>query len=151
MSTPLTAQDARTSLTDHVAAKGLEIRQKYGPHIGWPQLQLLLADRSCVRYPCELVFAAGFLSAGEIAHHVGNSERPEDGFKLYLHPFLLTRREQAVYWILYQLVVVNYGEFASPNDAEVFGAAALGLAQEEYYEALCRMADEMGGSGCGAA
>ena len=52
----LTTEDARESLTAHVAAKGAEIRAKYGPTIGWSQLQAILADPGCVRYPCELEF-----------------------------------------------------------------------------------------------
>jgi hypothetical protein len=47
--------------------------------------------------------------------------------------------------VLYQLVLVNYGEFASPEDAESFGAAAVGLDREEYYERLCALADQLGG------
>ena len=47
--------------------------------------------------------------------------------------------------VLYQLVLVNYGEFASADDAETFGAAALGLAKEEYYQILCGLADEVAG------
>jgi len=38
------------------------------------------------------------------------------------------------------LVVVNYGEFASAEDAETFGAAVLGLSQHEYYDTLCELA-----------
>ena len=45
--------------------------------------------------------------------------------------------------VLYQLVLVNYGAFAAPDDAETFGAAALGLGRDEYYHALCRLADEL--------
>ena len=51
--------------------------------------------------------------------------------------------------MLYQLVLVNYGEFASAADAETFGATALGISKDEYYEALCEMADEIGA--CGSA
>ena len=47
--------------------------------------------------------------------------------------------------VLYQLVLVNYGEFASADDAETFGAAALGISRDEYYATLCDMADEVGG------
>jgi hypothetical protein len=43
--------------------------------------------------------------------------------------------------VLYQLVLVNYGEFASPDDAEAFGAAALGLSRDAYYELVCQAAD----------
>ena len=40
-------------------------------------------------------------------------------------------------------------EFASADDAETFGAGALGLSKDEYYEALCEMADQIGGCGPG--
>jgi hypothetical protein len=140
MATQLTAEDARQSLNEHVAARGREIHGKYGPHIGWRELQQILEDRACVRYPCEIVFDAGLLEPGEFAHPVAKGERPEDGFTMYVHPFFLTQLPQVPYLVLYQLVLVNYGEFASANDAETFGAAALGLSRDEYYHALCEMA-----------
>jgi hypothetical protein len=49
--------------------------------------------------------------------------------------------------VLYHLVLINYGDFASPEDAEIFGSNALGLSKDQYYQALCAMADEIGGSG----
>jgi hypothetical protein len=33
------------------------------------------------------------------------------------------------------------------DNAETFGAAALGLSKDEYYATLCEMADEIGGCG----
>jgi hypothetical protein len=140
MSTQLTVADARQPLNEHVAARGREIHGKYGPHIGWRELQQILEDRACVRYPCEIVFDAGPLESGEFAHPVAKGERPEDGFTMYVHPFFLTQLPQVPYLVLYQLVLVNYGEFASADDAETFGAAALGLSRDEYYHALCEMA-----------
>ena len=95
MPTKLTADDARQSLTAHVAAKGAEIREKYGPVIGWDDLQRIVADRACVRYPCEIVFDAAPLEAGETAHPVPKGERPEDGFTLCVNPYFSTRLEQA--------------------------------------------------------
>lgn len=146
MSRQLTPDDARQSLTSHVAAKGEEIRAKYGPRIGWPQLQQILADRALVRYPCEIAFDAAGLEPGEVAHPVAKGARPEDGFTMHVHPYFMTQPERVPCLVLYQLVLVNYGEFASPDDAETFGACALGLTKDEYYQALCSMADELGGS-----
>ena len=143
MATQLTADDARQSLSAHVAARGEEIRAKYGPHIGWRQLQQILQDRACVRYPCEIVFDAAALGAGEFAHPVPTGERPEDGFTMYVHPVFMTDLARVPLLVLYQLVLVNYGEFASSDDAEVFGANVLGMSKEEYYAALCEMADEL--------
>jgi hypothetical protein len=147
MPAQLTAEDARQSLNTHVAARGAEIRDKYGPRIGWKELLRILEDRAFCRYPCEIVFDAGPLEHGEFAHPVAKSDRPEDGFTVHVHPFFMTQQDRVPYLVLYQLVLVNYGEFASSQDAEAFGAAALGLSKNEYYQALCEMADQVGGCG----
>jgi len=62
---------------------------------------------------------------------------------MYVHPLFMTQLEKVPLLVLYQLVVVNYGAFAAAEDAETFGAAALGLSQDEYYQILCRLADEL--------
>jgi len=141
MSQKLTLDDARASLTAHIAAKGQELHEKYGPNIGWSELQRILADRTFVRYPCELVYDASALNDGEFAHPVQKGELPEDGFIMQVHPFFSVMPARVPYLVLYQLVLVNYGEFASPCDAEIFGATALGLSHDEYYDTLCEMAD----------
>lgn len=141
MSKQLTTEDGRQSLNVHAAAKGLEIREKY-PRIGWTELQRILQDRSCVRYPCEILFDAAGLQPGEFAHPVAKAEQPEAGFTIFVHPLLLLQLERVPPLVLYQLVLVNYGDFASADDAETFGANALGLSKEDYYRALCEVADE---------
>jgi hypothetical protein len=143
MPTHLTADDARQSLTSHVAAKGLELYQKYGPTIGWAELRRVLEDRAFVRYPCEIVFDAKPLLPGEFAHPSTKGDRPEDGFIMHVHPHFFTQLDRVPWLVLYQLVALNYGEFASSEDAEMFGAAALGLTRDEYYTELCKMADEL--------
>jgi hypothetical protein len=140
---PPSAHDARQSLNASAAAIGAGIYEKYGPRIGWTQLLQILGDRSCVRYPCEIVFDATPLQAGELAHPVAKHSQPEDGFSMYVHPWFMTQLEQVPLLVLYQLVLVNYGAFAGPDDAETFGAAALGLSKDEYYETLCALADAM--------
>jgi len=151
MSTRLTADDARQSLGEHLAARGAEIQEKYGPRVGWNELLRILEDRACVRYPCKVAFDPAPLQKGECAHPVARGEKPEDGFVLHIHPLFLTQMDRVAHLALYQLVVVNYGRFASCDDAEVFGAAALGIPREEYYQRLCEMADLLEateGAGC---
>ena len=143
MPAPPSALDARQSLNACAAAIGAEIYAKYGPPIGWNQLLQILADRSCARYPCEIVFDAAPLQAGEFAHPVAKGDHPGDGFTMHVHPLFMMQLDQVPLLVLYQLVLVNYGAFASPDDAETFGAAALGLAKDEYYPLLCRLADEL--------
>ena len=145
MSTKLTADDFKQSLNAHVALKGEEILEKYGPRIGWTETLLVLGDRSMVRYPCEVVFDSAPLQEGEFAHAMPNSENPIDGFKIYVHPYFSLQLDRVPHLVFYQLVRVNYGEFASSEDAEVFGSNALGIPKDDYYETLCEMADELSG------
>jgi len=144
MAIHLTADHAKESLHAHVAAKGAEIFEKYGPAIRFQDLRKILQDRACVRYPCELVFDGAPLHPGEFAYPAPNGERPEDGFTLYVHPIYMTQLADVPLLAMYQLVTVNYGEFASSDDAEIFAAHALGLQPEEGYERLCALADELG-------
>ena len=144
MSKQLTIDDARQSLNAHLAFKGAEVREKYAPQVGWNELLRLLEDRTCVRYPCEVRFDAEPLLPGEFAHPVANGQAPEDGFTIYVHPIFANQLDQVPWLVLYQLVLVNYGEFASADDAETFGSAALGLAKDDYYTALCELADQVG-------
>jgi len=145
MARNLTADDAKQSLAAHVEAKGREIFSLYGPSLGWAGLQRLLQDRTQVRYPCEIVFDAGGLQAGEFAHPEPKGANPEDGFTMYVHPLFMTQLDQVPALVLYQLVALNYGVFASSDDAETFGAAALGLTRDEYYDRLCDISDQLGG------
>src|ERR1043166_113816 len=74
----LTVDDFKQSLSAHIAAKADEIRATYGPQIGWGELLQILQDRTAVRYPCEIVFDAKPLFAGEFAHPEPNSGSPEE-------------------------------------------------------------------------
>lgn len=156
MEKQLTAEDARQSMSAHVAAKGCELFLQYGA-VDYSGLQAVLQDRVFVRYPCEIVFDSSRLNPGEFAHPEQKGDRPEDGFTLWIHPIYLTQIPKLKYLVYYQLVVVNYGVFASSQDAETFGAAALGLTADEYYDELCDLADLLGsgidpgsGGGCGS-
>ena len=144
MAKQLTADDAKQSLTAHVETKGIELFVKYGPQVDWAALQRLLADRVYVRYPCEIVIDAEQLHPGEFAQPVQKGENPEDGFTMFVHPIYLTQPDLVPALVLYQLVAVNYGVFASSDDAELFGAAALGLTRDEYYALICDAADQVG-------
>ena len=143
MEKKLTVEDAKQSLTAHAADKGAQVREKFGPDIGWSELQALLEERSLVRYPCTIVFDPACLQPGEMAHPEPIGANPEDWFKIFVHPVLMTRLSEVPAVVLYQLVLVNYGEFASADDAEVFGAQALGISVEEYYDKLCEIADSL--------
>lgn len=152
MAIQLTAQDAQLSLNAHVAAKAAEVRERHGPTIGWKELLHILNDRTCVRYPCDIVFDPGPLASGECAHPVAKGALPEDGFTMHVHPCFMAHLHLVPPLVLYQLVVVNYGVFASAEDAETFGSIVLGISRDEYYSLLCDLHDSVGATSaaCGA-
>lgn len=153
MPTQLTAEDARQSLNAHAMAKGEEVFATYGPHIGIAQLWSILRNPACVRYPCGIDFDDSALLPGEFAWPEPHGDNPEDGYTLHVHPRYMNRPDLVPFLALYQIVVINYGPFASSDDAETYAAAALGIDRESYYATLCELADELGagidpGSGC---
>lgn len=143
-----TPATAKGSLSDHVANKGAELLAKYGPRIGWHELQQVLLDRALVRYPCEIAFTTEGLRDGEFAYPHPQGDHPEAGFIIRVHPLYMTELSLVPQLVLYQLVAVNYGDFASTGDAETFAAAALGMEKEDYYHSICQLADQLGGCGC---
>ncbi|RME93900.1 MAG: hypothetical protein D6766_07240 [Verrucomicrobia bacterium] len=143
MARKLTEADARRSLSEHARSKGEEIRAKYGVPQEWTTFERILQDRSCVRYPCRVSFDTDALRPGEFAYPEALGEHPREGYHLHIHPYFANRPADAIALALYQLVVVNYGDFASAAEAESFGAAVLGMDREAYYQRICALADEL--------
>ena len=112
----LSLNAAHLSLTDHVIMKGNEIFEKYGPKIGWSELQKIIVDKECVRYPLDIVFDSVALENDEIAYPSAKGDLPEDGFTLYIHPYF------------------------SLDPTRI---PALGIDIEAYYAQLCEIADEI--------
>lgn len=143
MSRKLTETDAHDSLVDHAIRKGYGIFERYGPKIGWAELQKILKDSDFVRFPCSIEFDIEPLEAGECVFPRENSNQPADGYTIFVHPYFTDRLELVPPVVLYQLVVINYGNFAGAEEAECFGAAAMGYSPDTYYDLLCELADRV--------
>ena len=136
-----TVRDGAVALCDHVRAIAGAAREKYGPVIDLAAMHCILEDRRIVRYPVSLVFDDSALEDGEFAHPHPNGCAPRDVFTIFIHPFFQERPDDLPLLMAYPLVRVNYGDVASQEEAEVFGAALLGMDQDAYYDAVCRLAD----------
>ncbi len=139
----LTEQDGRTALRDHVVEKAAVARARYGPMIDSDAICRVLDDREIVRYPTGLRFDAGPLRAGEFAYAAPLGEHPRQGYCLFVHPWFEPRKDRWAPLIAYHIPPINYGDIAAEDDCEAFGAALLGMEQEEYYRLLCELADSI--------
>jgi hypothetical protein len=137
--------EVRRLLLADLSVKAAEIRDRYGPTLDWDRLQLVLKDRDIAPFPCQIQFDAAPLLPGEFAHAVPKGPNKQDGYILYLHPQYATQPDVLPYLVLYQLVLINYGDEATPEDAETFGSIALGLSRDAYFQALCELSGQIGG------
>ncbi|MCC6678443.1 MAG: hypothetical protein IT436_15010 [Phycisphaerales bacterium] len=141
MKTSPTEHDGRRALQDHILERAMAARAAHGPTMDDGAMRRVLADRSAVRYPAEVRFDAGLLQPGEFAHAVQLGEHPRQGFCLALHPALEDRPGLRPLAIAYHIAPINYGDIAGPEECELFGATLLGIHVDDYYRALCELAD----------
>ena len=141
-----TEEDGYRALREHVLEKALLARQRYGPRIDAEAMTRVLADRDIVRFPTTMRFDARPLMAGEFACPVPLGDRPADGYDLVIHSHFAERPEALPLIAAYHVVAINYLDVATNVEAELFGAALLGMEVDEYYRRVCELADELGGA-----
>lgn len=139
---PISEEGGRQALLAHAAGVGAAIRERYGS-LDYTALERLLRDPDAVRFPVSIAYDAGPLEGEELAYPLAADDDPTNGFTMYVHPHYRNNPVETVAVVLYALVVVNYGEAASGEVGEIFGAAALGMERQEYYEHICRLADSL--------
>ncbi|MEW8586384.1 MAG: hypothetical protein AB2531_11530, partial [Candidatus Thiodiazotropha sp.] len=125
----------------HALEKAKEIRNRYGNNIDYQTVLSMLGDRKSVRYPVQVRFVSGEIEPGMFAKTEAVSDNPDDGYTILLHSYFENRHADLPALILYQLVLVNYGDLATANDAEIFGATVLGMDRDAYYEQVSSLAD----------
>jgi hypothetical protein len=142
----LTEEEGYEALRAHVVDRALAARAKYGPVIGANAITRLLADPEVVRFPTTLVFDSSPLLAGEFACALARGAHPRDGFTLAVHPVFASDPDALPYLVAYHVPTINYLDVVTNREAELFGAALLGLEVEEYYRRVCALADRLGGA-----
>ncbi len=145
-----TEEDGKQSLLDHAADRALQAREFYldDTQDSWTleALEALLQDRRFVRYPVSLVFDDQPLEPDEFAYvEAKNTEDLSQGFVMYLRPCFQSQESILPALVAYHLVVVNYGDIAGHEAAEVFGASLIGQDVDTYYRKLCHITDHMNG------
>ncbi|MCA9003044.1 MAG: hypothetical protein KDB61_14055 [Planctomycetes bacterium] len=140
----LTEQDGYEALRGHLLERALQAKVRYPSPWDETALRQLLADPEVVRFPTALVFDDRNLIPGEFAHAEPRGERAADGFLLAVHPHFQDRWPDLAYLVAYHIPSINYLDVATHREAELFGAALLGLEIEAYYQKVCQLADELG-------
>lgn len=135
--------EGRIALQDHIVDRARDARLRHGPAIDSASIMRVLNDRRVVRYPTGVRFDAGPLEPGEFAWAMPLGERASDGFCLFVHPHFEHRPETWAMLLAYHIPSISYGDIATSEEAELFGATLLGMEIEAYYQALCALCDEL--------
>ncbi len=140
--------DPIVGLRAHLLDKAEALRQRLlfaapASSLDFEALQKVLLEPGVMRFPTVIRFSAQALGDGEFAHAHALGEKPSDGYCLFVHPHFETRTNDLPYLVLYHLPTINYGDVITHVEAELFGATALGLDIESYYQRLCSLADEL--------
>lgn len=132
-----------SAVSQHAIEKAREVRLRYGPVIDYPVVLRILDDRRCIRYPVKIQFVPDGIERGLFAKSEAISENPDDGYIIYFHQHLESQPDLLPALILYQSVLVNYGDLATADDAELFGSGVLGLDRDTYYEQIVSLTDAL--------
>ena len=132
-----------SAVSKHAIEKAADIRARYGPVIDFPTELRILEDRRCIRYPVEIRFVSEGIEPGLFAKTEAISDDPADGYVISLHQHFKDRPEVLPALILYQSVLVNYGDIATAADAELFGSGILGLDRDAYYTQIADLTDSL--------
>jgi hypothetical protein len=132
------------SLREHLLAQAVVAHQKYAP-LSAGKLDRLLHDTDCLRHPVRLVFEFGEMAMHQFAQpDLDWRNREQDGRVLYLRPLLRHQPELLPFAIAYMLPLINYGDIITDDHCVLYGATLLGMMEDEFYAAICRLADCVG-------
>ncbi len=142
----LTLEDGKKALTDHVIEKATEVQDKYGLAIDFEILTKIFSDPTVLRFPTTIVFDSSKVEAGLFATTEPYQEDGVNKVRLYIHEYFADKPESLSLLALYHVVAINYGDFASAEDAEIFASTVLCMDRELYYQKLCKLVDQIPGN-----
>ncbi len=157
MEEPATPEELRETMNFHLRQKAQEIKGKYGDIVTFPVLLDILQDRKFVRYPVNIIYDSTRIEAGlfintEVTLSDQGHQPDEDDdylkqadrrYDFIVHEYFEGQPDKLVPLILYHLPIVNYGDIATYEDAEVFASALMQMEQDDYYQLVCDLADSI--------
>jgi len=132
-----------SAVSIHASEKAREIRSRLGENIDYQAVVDMLEDRKSTRYPTQLRFVTEGIEPGMFAMTEAISDNPDDGYVISMHSVFEDQHDVLPALILYQLVLVNYGDLATANDAEIFGSTILDMDRDDYYDQIVSLTDSI--------
>ena len=144
MSSAELEQLGQQSLREHLLAQAVVAHQKHGS-LTADKLDALLHDPDCLRHPVRLVFEFGEMAMHQFAQpDIDWRNTEQDGRVLYIRPLLKDHPDHLPLAVAYMIPLINYGDIITDAHCVAYGATLLGMMEEEYYHAICQLAETVG-------
>lgn len=138
------AKLGQEGLRAHLVQRAVAAHEKYGP-LTVQRLPEFLNDPDCLRYPTRLVYEFGDMALHQFAQPGPDPLQTEpEGRILYLRPRLQHRPDLVPLAVAYLVPLINYGEIVNDAHCLLYGATLMGMLEDEFYTAVCAMADDAG-------
>ncbi|MEK7678014.1 MAG: hypothetical protein AAB676_19455 [Verrucomicrobiota bacterium] len=137
-------QLGQASLREHLLRQAVVAHHKHGP-LTADKLDALLHDPDCLRHPTRLVFEFGEMAMHQFAQpDLDWRNTEQDGRILYIRPLLRERPDVLPLAVAYMIPLINYGDIVTDEHCLRYGATQLGMMEDEFYAAVCQLADFAG-------
>jgi hypothetical protein len=133
----------QAALYEHARIAARRAHARLGGPLTQANLEQFLTDELCLRYPTRIIFDRTGLEPHQVAQPLYRESREGIFYDLHVDPALQQAPEHLYLVVAYMAAVINYGDAATPELAELLGALLTDIEQEPFYEKLCAIADSV--------
>jgi hypothetical protein len=141
--TPVYDEDLHETLLRHAreaAARGIA---KIGGPLSVENIDAFLVDSDCLKYSVRIVYDDAQLEPHQFAQPVFSGSAADRRCELHVHPHYTSHPECLPFIVAYMAGAINYGGAVTLDLCEIYGAALMQMPREEFYRAVCQMADQL--------
>ena len=125
------------ALARHACFAADRARSRLGGPLSADNLSEALRDDVCFRYPVEIGFDETGLEPQQFADARFSGPDGQRVCKLHVRPRFKDGADVLHLLVAYMAAPINYGDVATPDLCEQYGAALVGMTRENYYKVLC--------------
>jgi hypothetical protein len=129
------------ALKAHARDKAMQAEKRLGGPLTADNIEVFLKDPGCLRYKTCIVFTREGLDPHQFAQPNISKEDAGCTCTLHIDPALQNQQEIIHFVIAYMASVINYGDAATPELAEIYGSILTGLPPGQFYKQICEIAD----------
>ncbi|NUM53964.1 MAG: hypothetical protein HUU46_10005 [Candidatus Hydrogenedentes bacterium] len=135
--------DLHASLLRHAQDAAARAIAKLGGPLSTANVARFLVDADCLKLYTKIVYDASALEPHQFAQPVFEGGAAHRSCRLDVHPHFADRPECLPFIVAYMAGAINYGNAVTLDLCEAYGAALMRMSREDFYAAVCRVADEL--------